>query len=53
MTPEQIERLKNLSIRANEAHVIGHGSADVTIFATDFYALEEAINILEVICDHV
>ena len=42
-----LKRLRGLSERASNNHVIGYGSAEVVIYASEFYALEEAIRELE------
>ncbi len=46
-TREIITRLQNLSIRATGLYVVGHGSAHVIIYATDVYALNDAVTELE------
>lgn len=46
MDEKLLQRLKDLSRRATDAHVTGYGSATVVIYAAEFYALEEAINTL-------
>ena len=46
MTKEEITQLRNLSRRATDNHVIGNGSANIVIHAAEFYALEEAIELL-------
>ena len=46
MDDKDIKYLRDLSERATTAHVIGYGSAEVVIYAAEFYALEEAIKTL-------
>lgn len=46
MEKTQLLALQNLSQRMTLANGIGYGSAKVTVFATDPYALEEAIKLL-------
>ena len=47
MTNEELKHLSNLSKRATNNHVIGHGSAEIFIYAVEFHALEQAIDELK------
>jgi len=44
---ETLKRLRDLSNRATDNHVIGNGSATIVIYAAELYAIEEAIEELE------